>query len=1161
MDPVTAIGLASGILSFITFSGKLIAGAIKIHDTTDGHVAENRSRELVIQEMKKMSERLLAPDDSSFVGQDKGLCLLAAECSTLSNDPLALLERIKPKDCKSKAESLWLDRCRSQLELQVTFLTSRETRASLDSLLSMAETDNHTLLRLQANIEQLSQGIQVSSLSETAQRQLRELVGVQESVLQAIARQRILEAISFEGMDARYNMVDDAYVKTFQWIFGDTYPLKMDDEDVEGLDLREADEEIAAGEYKQGIRPGHDDVETDEKALEMKRLAREKLMGWLSCQDGIFHISGKLGSGKSTLMRFLFEHHGTRSELEKWAGHRAVVLAGFFFWSPGSDLQKSLAGLFRSILHSILQQCPELVPQVLPDLWAKARAVPVQVQLGIAISEKEIETAFNRLVRNKSLYERHCFCIFIDGLDEFHATPHVDRKELVDLLHGWTRASSGVKLCVSSREDNVFMNAFSPKRRFRLHELTKHDMRSYVNDKLKHFPDGESKTWLIATIPERAQEIFLWVSVVSKSMREEFENGKSVESLWSMLEALPDELHDLFVHILRSLSRTVKKRAHQTLKMLLLSKEIGIGFFVLGYSFYEDYESDQNFAMTKSFKSQAARLRGDSDFIAKRIDMGEKQLTGWCRGLLETIPERPGEPATIDYTHRSVAEFLEEKNIRAEIAEYTEGFDSTHAISQLVLATHSYLVDPNIRGCPSEAVAARDNRVYSEIMQHRQTMGLDLKPPFEFLESLASLRACTFAGKFDPECWVDLLLYIPGEGLPDEHISLTLMVNIKKRAAERRRFDHPLTIAARLRNYDYIAWKLRRDPVLVRDPNFMALLTYALVWTETVMRHPWSASEEPPPDWEFIGSLLEQGFIRPNTPTLLQPYVWPPYFLGSIWWKIRSSAKATGDVNQHGNEAFNVSIWEHLLMMFFLGWLAPTRLEPSYLGAMLQVFLEHGAENSALCAHVDIIGGDEEFVKRLTVRFEVETEDETKSDCVSYSNESPFEELYRAELRDRPIGAIGFRDVSGWDFEEIEGRKTFNKTFTLRSWVEYCTDEELPNKDRILYILDQTTTRTAVESSLDVKDDDARGLSSSCNDCPKDARRTVDGADDRQTMAQENNSLSSSENLKPGGPLFLTASQVRGAHTPSSVFGTYSVHFLVYLVLAGYSIAERLFHY
>jgi len=52
MDPFTAIGLASNILSFIDFSAQLINGAREIYDSTTGTTEDNKSRESIVNEMK-----------------------------------------------------------------------------------------------------------------------------------------------------------------------------------------------------------------------------------------------------------------------------------------------------------------------------------------------------------------------------------------------------------------------------------------------------------------------------------------------------------------------------------------------------------------------------------------------------------------------------------------------------------------------------------------------------------------------------------------------------------------------------------------------------------------------------------------------------------------------------------------------------------------------------------------------------------------------------------------------------------------------------------------------------------------------------------------------------------------------------------------------------
>lgn len=53
---------------------------------------------------------------------------------------------------------------------------------------------------------------------------------------------------------------------------------------------------------------------------ETKIQAAIKIQNWLSSDEGIFHISGKLGSGKSTLMKYLCNNDTTRSLLDTWAG-------------------------------------------------------------------------------------------------------------------------------------------------------------------------------------------------------------------------------------------------------------------------------------------------------------------------------------------------------------------------------------------------------------------------------------------------------------------------------------------------------------------------------------------------------------------------------------------------------------------------------------------------------------------------------------------------------------------------------------------------------------------------------------------------------------------------------------------------------------------------
>src|ERR1700712_4008744 len=92
---------------------------------------------------------------------------------------------------------------------------------------------------------------------------------------------------------------------------------------------------------------------------------------WLEQGQGILLVSGKPASGKSTLMKFIYDHHLTRKLLLKWVGdfQMPVLLAGYFFWKAGDSMQKSQAGLLQTLVYEILVQWPLLIPKVFPDRW------------------------------------------------------------------------------------------------------------------------------------------------------------------------------------------------------------------------------------------------------------------------------------------------------------------------------------------------------------------------------------------------------------------------------------------------------------------------------------------------------------------------------------------------------------------------------------------------------------------------------------------------------------------------------------------------------------------------------------------------------------------------------------------------------------------------
>jgi len=71
--------------------------------------------------------------------------------------------------------------------------------------------------------------------------------------------------------------------------------------------------------------------------------AKADLQKWLTEGPGVFHISGKPGSGKSTLMKYIFESETTGKLLLQWAKPHELVSAKFFLLAT-RDTQSEIHG-------------------------------------------------------------------------------------------------------------------------------------------------------------------------------------------------------------------------------------------------------------------------------------------------------------------------------------------------------------------------------------------------------------------------------------------------------------------------------------------------------------------------------------------------------------------------------------------------------------------------------------------------------------------------------------------------------------------------------------------------------------------------------------------------------------------------------------------------
>jgi hypothetical protein len=375
----------------------------------------------------------------------------------------------------------------------------------------------------------------------------------------------------------------------------------------------------------------------------------------------------------------------------------------------------------RSLLHDILQSSPELTCILFPNQWHQLLLAPAHLRLGedVTFRDDEIHKAFAELMKHQETYKTHRFCFFIDGLDEYEETPQADYKAMVELLHTWTKVSlDNVKLCVSSREYNVFLNNFHAEKRIRLQDLTRMDMERYVRALLSDLEGKEEKEQLVTEILDRSDGIFLWVALVVKDLRERLEDDYSFLELRKELASLPQELKALFSHLLASIRVSSRTTAYLIFSMVERLETYAFTLPLHTYSFLDDYQKDPLFA----FQADLSCVKWDTTDLSIRSAATRKKINGHCRGLVET------RDWYLAFTHRSISEFIQEPSFQHEMATQLRGVVIEEVICQILFAD----IRCRDRSCLGNVVLGE--YVYA-IISMRTRLNLDLLP-YDYLFNL-----------------------------------------------------------------------------------------------------------------------------------------------------------------------------------------------------------------------------------------------------------------------------------------------------------------------------------------------------------------------------------------------------------------------------------------
>ena len=429
---------------------------------------------------------------------------------------------------------------------------------------------------------------------------------------EAQARANVLDNLKYRQMKLREFEVSEAHQETFQWVYD-----------------------------KQPSEPGNDFGQ------------------WLRDGSGCYWINGKAASGKSTLMKYVVGNRQTESALRQWAGDSYLLTLSFFFWYSGTLLQRSQEGLFRSILFEILSKHEMQIPNVFPELYAEEIAQqrrPIHIQ---PLSGVELKVAFLRLLEVLPAAGR--VCLFIDGIDEYDG----DHEEICDLFKSIAIRPT-VKVVLSSRPILACVEAFKHSKGLRLEDLTRKDIEKYVCDTLGsqarmrelRLDNPQSAQDLVDHIVSKASGVFLWVILVVRSLISGLKNYDRISDLQRRLDDLPQELEDLYKHMLSSIIPLYRRQASQLLQIKLqhFMTESEEPLTVLQLSFAAEEDA------ATSIRLSDKGLTGSQ--LSFRIKSTYGQLLSRCCGLLE-VSGVVTHDAPVSFLHKSVVDFLKMPGVEA----------------------------------------------------------------------------------------------------------------------------------------------------------------------------------------------------------------------------------------------------------------------------------------------------------------------------------------------------------------------------------------------------------------------------------------------------------------------------------------------------------------
>ncbi|RSL48492.1 hypothetical protein CEP53_009511 [Fusarium sp. AF-6] len=499
MDPITAFQVAGTVVT-----------------SPDGTQSNATHLSTIVEDLAGISaqvnDALYASTSRAATASDETLVRLCQECQDIATEIRAALRSLQAKGTSK------LDHAKASVVVALKATWSRDKLEKLEQRLQQIRSEMMMAMlvapwekeRLQGGSSDQGLTAQIDQISKAIDRNNSEFqITSGDSTLNQNIQRQIIQSLHFSSIVAREKAISKPYETTYRWIFRNDHN---------------------SGQGSPSNR-------------------RQSFAQWLEDSSSkVYWITGKAGSGKSTLMNFIVHHSLTKQHLQAWAEPLPLVRAYFYFWEAGQNsLQKSRQGLMQTILWQCLKERPEMIARVTPRRWTVHQVLRGLETPGPPWTWDELRTAFSIFASENGKSFR--LALFLDGLDEFEGEP----SELIQFVKDLV-ITHGVKVCVASRPWTDFSDAFDQYPMLTMQSLTQSDISSFIRgnfaaskafrERQALFPDQAKN--LLQEISNKAQGVFLWVFLVVRDLLTSLSRGRSLSDLQAIVDDLPSDLFKLY---------------------------------------------------------------------------------------------------------------------------------------------------------------------------------------------------------------------------------------------------------------------------------------------------------------------------------------------------------------------------------------------------------------------------------------------------------------------------------------------------------------------------------------------------------------------------------------------------------------------------------------